>query len=93
MTIQLNPTALREAWKNATHADDEIGEARLQVPAARGTDLEDMAGCVTDAADDMDGVLAVVEAIIAEFGTGVENCITTWQNTDHNATGGFNALR
>lgn len=92
MSIFINPGQLRAGWKHGTNAQDEVAEAAKQVPAAKGRNLAEVQACLTDAGEDMDGVLDVIDAVITEFGTNLEACITDYNKTDHASAGSFNVL-
>lgn len=92
MAIFINPTQLREGWKHGTDAQSEVAEADKVVSAAKGSNLAEMQACLTDAGEDMGGVLDVIDAVITEFSTNIEACITDYNNTDHASAGTFNAL-
>ena len=92
MPISMNPALVRQGWQHATDARGEIADARGRVAAARGRDLDDLQATLTDAADDMDGVLTVVQGAIDELGTNVDECITTYRLTDGRSDGSFHEL-
>ena len=92
MTIHLEPARIRQGWAHATDARGEIADARTQVVTARGSDLEDLQATLTDAGNDMDGVLEVVQGVLDAFGTNVEECITTYGLTDGRSDGHFDEL-
>ncbi len=92
MTIFLDPARIRLGWTHGTEARSEIADARAQVPAARGSDLEDLQTTLSDAANDMDGVLEVVQGVLDAFGTNLEECITTYGLTDGRSDGSFHEL-
>ena len=48
---------------------------------------------VSDAATDLAGVLDVCRALVAEHGTNLEGCLTTYAATDHASAGAFHGLR
>jgi hypothetical protein len=92
MTIHLDPARIRQGWTHATAARGEIGDARNQVGTARGSDLDDLQTTLTDASNDMDGVLEVVQGVLDAFGTNVDECITTYGLTDGRSDGHFHEL-
>lgn len=84
---------MRAAWSAyGDDAADEFGNARSQCPAAGEHDLDDVSATVRDAADDMAGVLKVVLAVLADHHSGMEDCLTDFENSDGNTAGEFNAL-
>ena len=93
MTLDIDPAAVRAAWSHGVDADLELGSARRRTNAAGSADLDAVSDCVADAAADMRGVLDVVRAVVAEHGTGLEECMTTFETTDHQNAGEFDALR
>jgi hypothetical protein len=92
MSISMNPALVRRGWQHATDARGELADARAKVTDAAGTGLEDLQATLTDAAQDMDGVLEVVQAVIDEIGTNVEECIATYEKTDGRSDGHFHEL-
>lgn len=84
---------MRVTW--AAYGDDaadEFRDARNRCPAAGNHDLDSVTGTLSDAADDMAGVLRVVRSVLTEHQDGMEDCITDFENTDGNSAGEFNAL-
>lgn len=92
MPIELKPAEIRRGWVHGENALSELGDARQAVPDARGSNLEDLQTTLTDAGNDIDGVLKVAEALISEFGGNNERCITEWHRTDGQSDGAFKEL-
>jgi len=92
MTLDIDPTAVRQAWSHGDDADLEVAAARRRTHAAGSADLDAVTDCVADAASDMAGVLDVVRAVIAEHQTGLESCLATYAATDRESAGEFDAL-
>ena len=90
--MHLDPGAVRNGWQHAQHADDEIADARGRIQEASGSGMGDLTTCLGDAAADMQGVLEVVSAVIAEHGTNVEACIADFLATDGQSAGEFRGL-
>lgn len=84
---------MRAAWTAyGDDAGDEFRDARSGCPDAGAHDLDDVSATVRDAADDLQGVLDVVLAVLEEHRVGMEECITDFENSDGNSAGEFNAL-
>ncbi len=90
--MHLDPTAVRAGWRNAARAEEEVAEARSRIAEATGSGMADLATTLTDAGADLRGVLDVVSAVVAEHGTGVEQCIADFQATDGQSAGEFHGL-
>ncbi len=93
MTLDIEPAAVRAAWSHGVDADLELTAARRRTDDAGSADLDAVSDCVADAAADLRGVLDVVKAVVAEHGTGLEDCMRTYELTDHQNAGEFDALR
>lgn len=92
MPIHVDPPALRRAWRHGVNAREEIADAASRTSAARGSSMAGLTACLTDAADDVAGVLSVVAAVIDEHGTGMEACITDFVATDGASAGQFDRV-
>lgn len=90
--MHLDPGAVRNGWQHAENAADEISDARGRTAEAAGSDMADLAACLSDAASDMRGALEVISAVITEHGTNVEACIADFQATDGQSAGEFHGL-
>ena len=90
--MHLDPAAVRRGWHHAANADAEVVEAGTRIAEAKGSAMGDLAGCLTDAGTDLQGVLDVVASVIAEHGANVEECIADFQATDGRSAGEFHGL-
>ena len=82
MTIILRPEAVRSGLHHADNAEAEVQDARGRTGEAAGHDMADLVGALSDAADDLDGVLRVVLGVIAEHHTNTESCIADFLASD-----------
>jgi len=90
--MKLVPAAVRQGWRPAGDADDEVVEARGRITDACGAGMGELADTLGDAGSDMRGVLTVVSAVIAEHSTNIESCIATFEATDGREAGEFHGL-
>lgn len=91
MAIHLEPAATRSNWSIGLDGKREASEARKHTAVA-GPALEGLEQVLPDAAQDMAGVLKVVDQVVDEHTEGMEACIADFQATDGNAAGEFRAL-
>lgn len=92
MPIEVEPAAVRAAWSHGQDAAIELDTAAGRTQAAGGFDLDAVSDVVADAAADLHGVLDIVRAVVDEHGTGLEDCVRTFEATDGHSAGEFNAL-
>lgn len=93
MTIVLDPEAIRSAWQaGAAQGREELVAADGLLPAARGTGMGDLAGCLVSAVEAFAGVAGTGRALIDELGGAVEECLAVWEATEHQACGELYAL-
>lgn len=92
MGIVMRPEAVRSGWAYADNAAAEVRSAQGQTADAAGHDMADLAATLTDAAQDIDGVLRVVLGVIDEHHANVEDCISDFEATDGNSAGEFHGL-
>ena len=92
MSIVMRPEAVRSGWAHADNAAAELRSAQGQVGDAAGHDMADLATTLTDAAEDLRGVLGVVLGVLDEHHANVEDCISDFLATDGSSAGEFHGL-
>jgi hypothetical protein len=93
MTIALDPDAIWSAWKTcAGRGVDELDSADRLMGEASGSGMDDLAGCLTSAAETFSAVAETARALVTELDQAVEGCLALWEATDHQTCGTLNAL-
>lgn len=92
MSVIVKPDQIRAGLLHAENAAAEFRGARARTADAAGQHMRDLASCLTDAAEDLRGVLDVVLGVVDAHRDNVEDCITDFVNSDGNSAGEFHGL-
>ena len=92
MTVIVKPDEIRAGMLHADNAAAEFRDARSRTSDAAGRGMQDLTACLSDAADDLRGVLDVVLGVVDAHRDNVEDCIADFLASDGNSAGEFHGL-
>lgn len=93
MTFEVQPEQVRSAWsQGAGRADGSLASSGGDRTTARGSDLEELTGALSAAADVLDGVTSTSLAVLDELHGALEASLTSYAQTDDAAALTFPVL-